>query len=244
MLSNMHQTLFYLTFLFISVSSYASEEFITDISRDREIPVSISLPTNNVKCSKQNKCPVVFINAGYGMSHNRYTFASNEFNKQGYLAIAVAHELKTDPTLNVHPPYMTTRMENWHRGVVTLKFLVDELAAKYAEYDFSKVTLFGHSNGGDISALYAAMYPDEVSAVITLDHRRMLLPRNKNIRVLTLRASDYPADADVLLSDKELDEFPVTQIRIEKSRHNGMCDGGPNWLVKKMKKAVKEFLID
>jgi pimeloyl-ACP methyl ester carboxylesterase len=137
---------------------------------------------------------------------------------------------------------MTTRMENWHRGVVTLKFLVNELAAKYAEYDFSKLTLFGHSNGGDISALYAAMYPDEVRVVITLDHRRMLLPRNKNIRVLTLRASDYPADADVLLSDKELDEFPVTQIRIEKSRHNGMYDGGPNWLVKRMSKEIAKFM--
>ena len=63
----MHKTLFYLTLLFTSVSSYASETYITDISRDREIPISISLPTNNVKCSKQNKCPVAFINAGYGI---------------------------------------------------------------------------------------------------------------------------------------------------------------------------------
>jgi predicted esterase len=237
----MHKTLFYLTLLFTSVSSYASETYITDISRDREIPISISLPTNNVKCSKQNKCPVAFINAGYGMGHNSYTFASDEFNKQGYLAIAVGHELKTDPMLNVHPPYMATRMENWHRGVVTLKFLVNKLAAKYTEYDFSKLTLFGHSNGGDISALYAAMYPDEVSDLITLDHRRMLLPRNKDIRVLTLRGSDYPADAGVLLSEKELSEFPVTQLHIEKSRHNDMYDGGPHWLVDRMSKEVAKF---
>ena len=113
-------------------------------------------------------------------------------------------------------PYLTTRMENWHRGVVTLKFLVNELSVKHPEYDFTKLTLFGHSNGGDISALYAAIYPSDVSQLITLDHRRMLLPRNKSIRVLTLRASDYPADANVLLTDQELTVYPVTQTLIEK----------------------------
>ena len=133
-------------------------------------------------------------------------------------------------------------MENWHRGVVTLKFLVNELSSKYPAYDFTKLTLFGHSNGGDISALYGSIYPNEVSQIITLDHRRMLIPRNKNIRVLTLRGSDYPADADVLLNDSELDKFPVTQIMIEKSRHNDMYDGGPKWLVDRMSKEVEGFL--
>ena len=85
------------------------------------------------------------------------------------------------------------------------------------------------------------MYPDEVSDLITLDHRRMLLPRNKDIRVLTLRGSDYPADAGVLLSEKELSEFPVTQLHIEKSRHNDMYDGGPHWLVDRMSKEVAKF---
>ena len=133
-------------------------------------------------------------------------------------------------------------MENWHRGVVTLKFLVNELSVKYPEYDFTKLTLFGHSNGGDISALYTAIYPSEVSQLITLDHRRMLLPRNKNTRVLTLRGSDYPADANVLLTDKELTVYPVTQTLIAESRHNDMYDGGPKWLVDKMSKEVAAFL--
>ena len=70
----------------------------------------------------------------------------------------------------------------------------------------------------------------------------MLIPRNKNIRVLTLRGSDYPADANVLLNDSELNKFPVTQIMIEKSRHNDMYDGGPKWLVDRMSKEVEGFL--
>ena len=115
-------------------------------------------------------------------------------------------------------------------------------SSKYPAYDFTKLTLFGHSNGGDISALYGSIYPNEVSQIITLDHRRMLIPRNKNIHVLTLRGSDYPADANVLLNDSELNKFPVTQIMIEKSRHNDMYDGGPKWLVDRMSKEVGTFL--
>lgn len=226
----------------ISPLSFAQIDVIVDQSRNRTIPINITLPNNSSKCSVHAKCPVAFVNAGYGISHTNYTFASKLFNAEGYLSIAVAHELKTDPALNRMQPYLTTRMENWHRGVVTLKFLVNQLSAQYPEYDFSQLTLFGHSNGGDISALYASIYPNEVSQIITLDHRGMLIPRNKNIRVLTLRGSDYPADANVLLNETELKEFPVSQVMIEKSRHNDMYDGGPTWLVDKMNKEVGAFL--
>ncbi|WP_165742018.1 alpha/beta hydrolase [Pseudoalteromonas sp. Z1A6] len=231
-----------LTTSIISTTSYATDDVITDKSRNRTIPINITLPSNNAKCTEQAKCPVAFINAGYGISHNKYTFASDAFNQRGYLTVAVAHELKTDPYLNREQPYLTTRMENWHRGVVTLKFLVNELSSKYPAYDFTKLALFGHSNGGDISVLYGSIYPNEVSTIITIDHRRMLIPRNKKIRVFTLRGSDYPADANVLLTAEELDKFPVIQTLIEKSRHNDMYDGGPKWLVDRMSKEVKEFL--
>ncbi|WP_139015421.1 alpha/beta hydrolase [Pseudoalteromonas sp. TB64] len=231
-----------LTTSIISTTSYANDDVIIDKSRSRAIPINITLPSNNAKCTAQEKCPVAFINAGYGISHNEYTFASNVFNQRGYLTVAVAHELKTDPDLNREQPYLTTRMGNWHRGVVTLKFLVNELSSKYPAYNFTKLTLFGHSNGGDISSLYGSIYPNEVSQIITLDHRRMLIPRNKNIRVLTLRGSDYPADANVLLTPEERGVYPVKQILIEKSRHNDMYDGGQKWLVDRMSKNIEIFL--
>lgn len=230
-----------LSFLF-SVNSYANSEVIVDKARDRVIPISVSFPTPNAHCSQQTKCPVAFINAGYGIAHADYQFAADVFTAKGYLTIAVAHELKSDPALNLTPPYMATRIENWHRGVVTLKFLVGELSSLYPQYDFTRLTLFGHSNGGDISALFAAIYPNQVNQIITLDHRRMLLPRNKNIRVLTLRGSDYPADHQVLLNKDELVQYPVTQITVEKSRHNDMYDGGPKWLVARMAKEIDAFL--
>ncbi|KPH63304.1 hypothetical protein AMS58_13855 [Pseudoalteromonas porphyrae] len=232
-------------FLIVSVtaSSATNSEVIVDKARARVIPISISLPAYNEHCSQQTKCPVAFISAGYGIAHTDYQFAVDVFTAKGYLSIAVAHELKNDPALNSNPPYMATRIENWHRGVVTLKFLVEKLSAKYPAYDFSHLTLFGHSNGGDISALYAAIYPNEVSNVITLDHRRMLLPRNKNIRVLTLRGSDYPADTGVLYTADELTSFPVDQFFLPNARHNDMFDAGPIKLLNKMKRHLNEFLV-
>ena len=225
-----------------SMVSFAKSEVIVDQTRDRDIPVSINVASNSLSCSEQHKCPVAFINAGYGIAHTDYQFVADTFTTKGYLTIAVAHELQGDPALNRTPPYMATRLENWHRGVVTLKFLVNELSARFPSYDFTQLTLFGHSNGGDISALYAVIYPSEVSQLITLDHRRMVLPRNKNIRVLTLRGSDYPADKNVLLTDQELAVYPVTQTLIAESRHNDMYDGGPKWLVNRLSKEMDLFL--
>ena len=70
----------------------------------------------------------------------------------------------------------------------------------------------------------------------------MLIPRNKSIRVLTLRGSDYPTDVNVLLTDQEITVYPFTQTLISESRHNDMYDGGPKWLVDRMSKEVVAFL--
>ena len=230
-----------LAFTLFGQRAIATEtEVLFDNQRSRHIPVTIT-PTDS-KCTAQKKCPVVFIGAGYGMAHTDYQFAQQVFHQHGYLTVEVAHELNGDPSLNPEPPYMTTRMENWHRGVETLVFLVNELKGRYPAYDFNQLTLFGHSNGGDIAALYAAIYPAKVSKVITLDHRRMLIPRNKNIAVLTLRGSDYPADDNVLLTQQELALYPVTQVTMAGSRHNDMYDGGPKALVERMRKELDAFL--
>lgn len=216
-------------------------ETLFDTERARHIPVTITAADS--KCTIKKKCPVAFIGAGYGMAHTEYQFAQQAFHQHGYLTVEVAHESKGDPSLNPEPPYMTTRMENWHRGVQTLEFLAVELAKRYPAYDFNQLTLFGHSNGGDIAALYAAIYPAKVAKLITLDHRRMLTPRNKNIAVLTLRGSDFPADDNVLLTQQELAMYPVTQIKLKDSRHNDMYDGGPKALVERMSKELNAFLL-
>ncbi len=71
----------------------------------------------------------------------------------------------------------------------------------------------------------------------------MLIPRNKNIAVLTLRGSDYPADNNVLLTPQELAVYPVTQIKLKGWRHNDMYDSGPIALVERMSKELNAFLF-
>ena len=68
----------------ISPLSFA-DDVIVDQSRNRTIPINITYPNESNQCSVHAKCPVAFVNAGYGISHNDYTFASKLFNAKGYL---------------------------------------------------------------------------------------------------------------------------------------------------------------
>ncbi|RJY13313.1 alpha/beta fold hydrolase [Parashewanella spongiae] len=92
-------------------------------------------------------------------------------------------------------------------GGNTLEYVRQTLSSRYPAYHFEKPLFVGHSNGGDISALYTAQYPQHVTSVVTLDHRRVPLPRDKNIKVLSIRASDFPADEGVLYRKDELENL-------------------------------------
>ena len=73
----------------------------------------------------------------------------------------------------------------------------DTLSRTYTGFDWSHLTLVGHSNGGDISALAVHEWPSLATTLVTLDNRRYPLPRDQ-IRVLSIRGSDFDADAGVL----------------------------------------------
>jgi pimeloyl-ACP methyl ester carboxylesterase len=217
-------------------------ESIYDESRNRAIPIEITLPGDAEKCSTKSKCPVVFLSAGYGISYLKYTFISKQLNQLGYLVIAIGHELPNDPALSVSENLYETRSENWSRGAQTLDFLKNSLSKRFEKYDFEKLTLIGHSNGGDISAWLANQNKTYIQKVITLDHRRVPLPRNSNIRVLSIRASDFPADKGVLLTDTEQQQFESCIVKIPKAKHNDIADFGPMWLKEKINLLIKNDL--
>lgn len=56
----------------------------------------------------------------------------------------------------------------------------------------------GHSQGGDISMLFAHQHPGLIERVLSLDNRRMPLPRTRMPQVCSIRSSDQPADEGVL----------------------------------------------
>ncbi|MFC3151013.1 alpha/beta fold hydrolase [Litoribrevibacter euphylliae] len=218
-------------------------ETVFDEARDRTIPIDISYPVDAERCSASSKCPVAFLSAGYGVSHLEYQFLSKQLNQLGYLVVAVGHELPGDPPLSVSGNLFETRSENWMRGAQTLDFLRSTLVARLDAYDLDDLFLVGHSNGGDISAWLANEHTGYVRGVITLDHRRVPLPRNAGIQVLSIRAGDFPADEGVLPSSGEQKQYGSCIITIPEAKHNDIADFGPVWLKEKINAVVRSYLI-
>jgi predicted esterase len=217
-------------------------ETIYDEVRGRSIPIEVTFPENIETCSTQSKCPVTFLSAGYGVSHSKYTFLSNQFNQLGYLVIAIGHELPTDPALSVSGNLYETRSENWRRGANTLDFLKNSLSKRFKNYNFEKLILIGHSNGGDISAWLGNENKRYIEKIITLDHRRVPLPRNSDFQILSIRASDFPADEGVLLTKGEQEKYGSCIVNIPKAKHNDIADFGPAWLKERINVLINSYL--
>lgn len=231
-------TLFFLALQ--TFESYANTMF--DASRNRNIPVDILSPLQIKECHESAKCEVVFISAGYGVSYKGYKFLSNQFQKLGYLVVSVGHELPNDPSLSTSGDLYKTRSENWARGAQTLQFLRKQLSTKYRKFDFENLTLVGHSNGGDISAWLGNLETGYVKSIITLDHRRVPLPKSSNIKVLSIRATDFPADVGVLPNEAEQELYGSCVVNIPHSKHNDLVDNGPEWLKRKVQTLINGYV--
>ena len=113
------------------------------------------------------------------------------------------------------------------------------LQSKYPNIDFSNVTLIGHSNGGDMSMLFGQKYPDLVKRIISLDNRRVGLPRTNAPRIASLRSSDQQADAGVLPTKEEQERFNIKVIQCKDLPHSNMSDEG----TKKQQKTINRWLL-
>ena len=231
-----------LLLLSASINFTALADVIIDSSRERHIPIEMSYPIQAEVCKAESPCPVAFISAGYGVSHSNYQFITSLFKQKGYMVVAIGHELPNDPPLSVSGNLYETRSENWSRGALTLDFIRNNLKSRFKNYDFDNLTLVGHSNGGDISAWLANEGKDYIQDIITLDHRRVPLPRRGDVKVLSIRASDFPADKGVLPTASEQQNFGSCVVTIPKARHNDMEDAGPEWLKTKINVLIAGFL--
>ncbi|PKM19485.1 MAG: alpha/beta hydrolase [Gammaproteobacteria bacterium HGW-Gammaproteobacteria-15] len=234
--------IFLLSIFFCSQLAATEYRVLSDAQTQRDIPIHISYPQDTSVCSSKNPCPVALLSSGYGVAYDNYKFISNTLNAAGYLVVAVQHELPGDPPLAVRGDLYTARSENWQRGANSLEFVRTELQQHMPNYNFVAPTLIGHSNGGDISGWYINSGKGKVAQLITLDHRRVPLPRIEKMSVLSIRGSDFPADKDVLYSENELKQFNACIVQIANSKHNEMTDFGPDWLKQTLSKAIAAFL--
>lgn len=208
----------------------------------REVPIQVNLPDSRESCTAHSQCPVVMLSGGYGESHLSYQFLVRALQAAGYLVVCIAHDLPGDAAVATQGNIVQLRTPVWQRGRANLEFVRNTLTPSYTNYDWRKVTLIGHSQGGDIAALTATENPDFVASLITLDHRRMPLPRSRSLPTLSLRATDYAADQGVLPNDEERQIYPINIIRLAGAKHNELSDRGSEEVKQNIVKNVLSFL--
>lgn len=220
-----------------------SSTTLFDPARQRPVPVTLYMPAAASRCTLARPCPVAMISSGYGIGHEGYSFLAEALGGMGYLAVAVQHELPSDPPLATKGDLYAARTSNWQHGAANLHFVRDTLRISHPGFDWDHLVLVGHSNGGDISAWFARESEGFAGRLVTLDSRRVPLPRGPSSPpVLSIRASDFQADPGVLPDAEELALSGSCVVRIPDARHNDMHDGGPPHLKTHIAELIVGFL--
>src|SRR2546423_12346499 len=165
-----------------------------DASRDNR-PVAVDIAVRWDKEMQANagliKLPVAILNHGNTVKSSEYSFLANVFAWRGYLAISPQHDLPTDPPMvtKVGELYVG-RLPQIQRGVANIHFAIHEMKKVQPNADYEKVTMVGHSMGGDITMYFAKQYPDEIKKVVTLDNLRVPFLTEGKFKILSFRSKD------------------------------------------------------
>lgn len=210
-----------------------------DGDRQRTVPVMIYWDSLTVA----SPAHLAIISHGYGGTYRDYTFIAAALVKEGYLVASIQHDLAGDPPLarQGEPNLYERRMPHWQRGVANIQFVLNALRQSHPSLQAVMPVLIGHSNGGDMSVLFARRYPHVVSAVITLDNRRVPLPRASRPRFLSLRASDQFPDEGVIPKLSEQEQFGMRVIALPVA-HNDMSDRATPHERRQMLAHILDFL--
>ncbi len=210
-----------------------------DSARSRAIPIAIYPPAGKAVTHP----PLVILSHGYWPDRNDiylgYSYIAETLAAAGYFVVSIQHDLPTDERIPTQGVPQVVRRPFWERGADNIHFVIGALKSRYASPDFTNTTLIGHSNGGDMTALFVTKYPGEVQRIITLDNRRMALPRTANPRVFSLRSNDQPADEGVLPTAAEAQQYHMVIIPLPDTEHNNMTDAGS----KKQKAAINRYIL-
>lgn len=123
-------------------------------------------------------------------------------------------------------PFMETRLPNWERGVGNILFVLQEFRKLKPSLDWGRPVLIGHSNGGDMTMLFASKYPRLVDKALSMDHRRMVMPRVRQPRLCTRKGCDDEAEGGALPGTEEQGGSRIRVIRLEGVIHSGMEEKG------------------
>jgi pimeloyl-ACP methyl ester carboxylesterase len=215
-----------------------------DKARGRAVPVVLYglAGATGKPVRGRSKMGLAVISHGYGGKNTDYSFIAANLVGHGYLVASIQHQLPSDEPLPTSGNPYEVRKPNWERGVDNILFVIRELKTLRPDVDFANLLLVGHSNGGDTSMLFASEHPKLAREVISLDNRRMPIPRTSRPRILSLRSSDQQADAGVLPTPAEQKKFGITIIRLNDTRHDDMWDGATVEQKREINEIISRFL--
>jgi hypothetical protein len=192
------------------------------------------------------KLPVAILNHGNTVKNTEYSFLANVFAARGYLAISPQHDLPTDPPMvtKVGEPYVG-RLPQIERGVANIHFAIDEMKKVQPNADYTRVTMVGHSMGGDISMYFAKEFPDQVKKVVTLDNLRVPFITDGKFKILSFRSKDpvFKADPGVVPDEDVCEKSGITVVNTG-FQHNEMRDTGPENVKSTIQGMLDKFLSD
>ena len=221
-----------LPFLLLASTLTAQPTDFFDTARNRHIP-GIIYPGGD---------KLVIIGACYGCEKGMYSFLAKALVAEGYTVVSIEQEQPQDAPLATTGDIYSLRYPAWERGIQNVKFVLAEMQRRQPTLAATKPVLIGHSNGGDIAMLYATLYPDELAAVISLDHRRMPIPRSAKPRLMSLRAKEFEPDAGVMPTPEEQEKYGIRIEMFENTRHIELSDLGSAKIRGRMERLVGEFL--
>jgi hypothetical protein len=220
-----------------------------DPDRDNRL-VAVQIAVRRDKETQANagliKLPVAILNHGNTVKNTEYSFLSTVFAWRGYLAISPQHDLPTDPPMvtKVGEPYVG-RLPQIQRGVANIHFAIHEMKKLQPNADYEKVTMVGHSMGGDISMYFARQYPDEIKKVVTLDNLRVPFLTDGKFKILSFRSKDnqFKPDPGVVPDAEECEKAGITVVDTG-FQHNDMRDTGSEDAKASIQGMLDKFLAD
>jgi hypothetical protein len=220
-----------------------------DASRDNR-PVAVDVAVRWDKEMQANagmiKLPVAILNHGNTVKYTEYSFLANIFAARGYIVMSIQHDLPTDPPMvtKVGELYVG-RLPQIQRGVANIRFAVDEMKKVQPNADYDRVTMVGHSMGGDISMYFAKMYPDQIKKIVTLDNLRVPFMTEGKFKILSFRSKDpvFKPDPGVVPAEELCEKAGITVVNTD-FQHNDMRDTGPDQAKASIQGMLDKFLSD
>ena len=108
-----------------------------------------------------------------------------------------------------------------------------------------RLTMVGHSDGGDISMYFAKMYPDHIKKVVTLDNLRVPFMTDGKFKILSFRSKDtqFKPDPGVVPDAEQCEKSDITVVDTG-FQHNDMRDTGPDTAKTAIQTMLDKFLGD